>query len=83
MFTVGIFGQAVQSVEAELRTMEDMGYRNESIRGIAGAVSFFLKLNPKDDVNNMRLVLKVKPSQVLNRDLSAVTVSLRDEPVYT
>jgi hypothetical protein len=83
LFAVGIFGQAVQSVEAELRTMEDMGYRNESIRGIAGAVNFFLKLNPKDDVNNMRLVLKIKPSQVLNRDLSAVTVSLRDEPVYT
>ena len=79
----GIFGQAVQSVEGEIRTMEDMGYRNESIRGIAGALNFFLKLNPKDDVNNMRLVLKVKPSQVLNKDLSAVTVSLRDEPVYT
>jgi hypothetical protein len=79
----GIFGQAVQSIEGEIRTMEDMGYRNESIRGIAGALNFFLKLNPKDDVNNMRLVLKVKPSQVLNKDLSAVTVSLRDEPVYT
>jgi len=83
LITFGIFGQAVQSVEAESRTMEDMGYRNESIRGIAGAVNFFLKLNPNDDVNNMRLVLKIKPSQVLNRDLSAVTVSLRDEPIYT
>lgn len=83
LFTIGVFGQTVQSIDAEIRTMEDMGYRNESVRGIAGALSYFLKLNPKDDVNNMRLVLKVLPSQVLNRELSAITVSLRDEPVYT
>ncbi len=79
----GIFGQTTQSTDSDIRTMEDMGYRNESIRGIAGAISFFLKLNPNDDINNMRLVLKLKPSQVLNKDLSAITVSLRDEPVYT
>ena len=79
----GIFGQTAQSTDGDIRTMEDMGYQNESVRGIAGALSFFLKLNPNDDINNMRLVLKVKPSQVLNKDLSAITVSLRDEPVYT
>jgi len=75
----GLFGQEY----AQLRSLEDMGYRNESITGIAGALTYFLKLQPRDDINNSKLVLKIRPSQVLNRNISAVTVSLRDEPVYT
>ncbi|MDP1842610.1 MAG: cellulose biosynthesis cyclic di-GMP-binding regulatory protein BcsB [Sediminibacterium sp.] len=75
----GLFGQEY----AQLRSLEDMGYRNESITGIAGALTYFLKLQPRDDINNSKLVLKVRPSQVLNKNISAVTVSLRDEPVFT
>jgi hypothetical protein len=65
------------------RTFEDMGYRNESITGIAGAVTYFVKVQPRDDLNNMKLVLHIKPSPVLNSNISAVTVSLKDEPVHT
>ena len=74
----GLFAQ-----EAQVRTLEDMGYRNESVIGIAGALTYFLKLQPSDDVNNTRLVLNIRPSQVLNKDKSTITISLKDEPVFT
>ncbi len=74
----GLFAQ-----EAQVRTLEDMGYRNESVIGIAGALTYFLKLQPNDDVNNTRLVLNIRPSQVLNKDKSTITISLKDEPVFT
>jgi len=69
--------------DAQRRTLEDMGYRNESVIGIAGALTYFLKLQPGDDVNNTKLVLNIRPSQVLNKDKSTITVALKDEPVYT
>jgi len=69
--------------DAQRRTLEDMGYRNESVIGIAGALTYFLKLQPGDDVNNTRLVLNIRPSQVLNKDKSTITIALKDEPVFT
>jgi len=65
------------------RSLEAMGYRNESIMGINGAISYFLKVQPRDDVDRTNLILQVKPSQVLREDMSTITVSLKDEPVYT
>ncbi|TAF50213.1 MAG: hypothetical protein EAZ62_08140 [Sphingobacteriia bacterium] len=81
----GIQAQSIpQSTETvQYRSFEDMGYRNESIIGITGAITYFIKLKPKDDVNNSKLILRLHPSQVLNSERSAVTVSLKDEPVYT
>jgi hypothetical protein len=65
------------------RSLEAMGYRNESIMGINGAISYFIKLQPRDDVDRTNLILQVRPSQVLREDMSTITVSLKDEPVYT
>jgi hypothetical protein len=78
MVASGIIAQ-----DAKLRSFESMGYRNESIIGIAGALTYFVKLQPRDDVNNTKLVLYIRPSQVLREDKSTVTISLKDEPVYT
>lgn len=65
------------------RSFENLGYRNESIIGISGAITYFLKLEPRDDINKTKLVLHIKPSPVLNPVRSTVTIALRDEPVYT
>ncbi|MBX9733420.1 MAG: cellulose biosynthesis cyclic di-GMP-binding regulatory protein BcsB, partial [Chitinophagaceae bacterium] len=86
LFVQAVFAQAnTEAINADpsKRTLEDMGYRNESITGIAGALTYFVKVQPRDDLNNMKLVLNIKPSPVLNSKISAVTVALKDEPVHT
>ncbi len=69
-----------QSVQ---RTFEDMGYRDQSIYGITGSITYFVKVKPDDDMENSKLVLYIRPSQVLNPNTSTVTISLKDAPVYT
>ncbi|MGL6068989.1 MAG: cellulose biosynthesis cyclic di-GMP-binding regulatory protein BcsB, partial [Sediminibacterium sp.] len=86
LFVQAVFAQANKeaiNTDPSKRTLEDMGYRNESITGIAGALTYFVKVQPRDDLNNMKLVLNIKPSPVLNSRISAVTVSLKDEPIHT
>jgi hypothetical protein len=65
------------------RTFEDMGYRDQSIYGITGSITYFVKVKPDDDMENSKLVLYIRPSQVLNPNTSTITISLKDAPVYT
>lgn len=65
------------------RTFEDMGYRDQSIFGISGSITYFVKVKPDDDMDQSKLVLYIRPSQVLNPNTSTVTISLKDAPVYT
>ena len=65
------------------RTFEDMGYRDQSIFGISGSITYFVKVKPDDDMDQSKLVLYIRPSQVLNPNTSTITISLKDAPVYT
>ncbi len=72
-----IFSQVVT------RTFEDMGYRDQSIYGITGSITYFVKVKPDDDMENSKLILYIRPSQVLNPNTSTITISLKDAPIYT
>jgi hypothetical protein len=74
----GIFGQY-----ESMTTFETMGYRDQNITGIAGALTYFARVKPDDDIDQSRLVLYIRPSQILNPNTSHVTVYLKDEAVYT
>jgi len=65
------------------RTFEEMGYRDQSIVGISGAITYFVKVRPDDDIDQAKLVLYLRPSQVLNPNTSTVTISVKDAPIYT
>lgn len=67
----------------QARTFESMGYLDQEIVGISGSTNFFVKIKPDDDVDNSRLLLQVRPSQVLNPNTSFIIISLKDAPVYT
>jgi hypothetical protein len=71
------WSQAIQ------RTFEDMGYRDQSIFGISGSITYFVKIKPDDNMEGSKLVLYIRPSQVLNPNTSTVTISLKDAPIYT
>lgn len=73
----GAWSQTIQ------RTFEDMGYRDQSIYGISGSITYFVKVKPDDDMDQSKLVLFIRPSQVLNPNTSTITISLKDAPVYT
>ena len=65
------------------RSFESMGYDDESIVGITGSLSYFLKIKPDDNVDQTKIVINIRASQVLNPNNSMVIVYLKDEPVFT
>lgn len=71
-----LFGQ-------QQRTFESMGYDDQSIIGITGSMSYFIKVKPDDDVDHSKLVINIRTSQVLNPRNSFVTVYLKDDPIKT
>lgn len=80
-----LFMMALSSARSQTiqRTFEDMGYRDQSIFGISGSITYFVKVRPDDNMEESKLVLYIRPSQVLNPNTSTVTISLKDAPVYT
>jgi len=73
----GVWAQNAQ------RTFEEMGYKDQSIVGISGAITYFVKVSPDDDIAQSKLVLYLRPSQVLNPNTSTITISVKDAPIYT
>ncbi len=65
------------------RTFESMGYDDQSIIGITGSMSYFIKVKPDDDIDHSKLIINVRASQVLNPRNSFVTVYLKEDPVKT
>lgn len=80
-----LFMMALSSARSQTiqRTFEDMGYRDQSIFGISGSITYFVKVRPDDNMEESKLVLYIRPSQVLNPNTSTITISLKDAPVYT
>jgi uncharacterized iron-regulated protein len=64
IFVLGLLGTTHAQI---IRSFEDMGYDDATIRGIQGSLTYFLKIKPDDDVNNSKLILHIKASQVLNQ----------------
>lgn len=71
------------SQAGDSRTFKSMGYDDASIQGITGSLSYFLKINPDENVDASSVVLNVRASQVLNPSNSFLVVYLKDEPVFT
>ncbi len=80
LFLLAVSSAWSQNVQ---RTFEDMGYRDQSILGISGSITYFVKVKPDDNMDESKLVLYIRPSQVLNPNTSTVTISLKDAPVFT
>ena len=74
----------IGSLNAQLdRTFASMGYDDASIVGINGSISYFIKVKPDDNVDQSRIVINVRASQVLNPNNSFVIIYLKDAPVFT
>lgn len=65
------------------RTFDAMGYEDQSIVGISGSMSYYIKVSPTDNVDQGKLYLNIRASQVLNPNNSFVIVYLKDEAVWT
>jgi hypothetical protein len=50
----------------DARTFKAMGYDDASIQGITGSLSYFLKVNPDENIDASSVVLNIRASQVLN-----------------
>jgi hypothetical protein len=65
------------------RSFEAMGYDDQSIVGISGSMSYYIKVSPTDNVDQSKLYLNIRSSQVLNPNNSFVIIYLKDEAVWT
>lgn len=65
------------------RTFESMGYDDQSIIGITGSLSYFIKIKPDDNVDQSKVILNIRASQVLNPRNSFIIIYLKDEPVFS
>ncbi len=69
--------------QQSLVSFKAMGHDDEAIFGMSGSTSYFLKLDPKYEVNGSKLVLFFQPSQALIKDHSFVNVLIADQPVFS
>jgi hypothetical protein len=60
-----------------------MGHEDESIYGMIGATSIYLKISPLVEMNGSKLVLFIEPSQALIKDHSFVNIVINERPVYS
>ncbi len=60
-----------------------MGHEDESIYGMIGASSFYLKVSPLVEMKGSKLVLYIEPSQALIKDHSFVNIIINERPVYS
>jgi len=60
-----------------------MGHEDESIYGMIGATSIYLKISPLVEMTGSKLVLFIEPSQALIKDHSFVNIVINERPVYS
>lgn len=76
------FGTAAMAQQSVV-SFKAMGHDDEAIYGMSGSTSYFLKIDPKYEVNGSKLVLFIQPSQALIKDHSFINVLVADQPVYS
>lgn len=74
--TTSIAQQSIVSFKA-------MGHDDESIYGMIGASSFYLKVSPLVEMRGSKLVLYIEPSQALIKDHSFVNIVINERPAYS
>jgi len=60
-----------------------MGHDDDPIFGMSGSSSYFLKIDPKYEINGSKLVIYFEPSQALIKDHSFINILIADNPVYS
>src|ERR1700761_8397244 len=71
------------SIAQSIVSFKSMGHDDESIYGMIGASSFYLKVSPLVEMKGSKLVLYVEPSQALIKDHSFVNIVINERPVYS
>lgn len=71
------------SIAQSIVSFKAMGHEDESIYGMIGASSFYLKVSPLVEMKGSKLVLYIEPSQALIKDHSFVNVVINERPVYS
>jgi hypothetical protein len=71
------------SIAQSIVSFKAMGHDDESIYGMIGASSFYLKVSPLVEMKGSKLVLYIEPSQALIKDHSFVNIVINDRPAYS
>jgi len=71
------------SMAQSIVSFKAMGHDDEPIYGMSGSTSYFLKIDPKYEINGSKLVLYFEPSQALIKDHSFINVLVADQPTFS
>jgi len=78
-----LFSTASMAQQQSIVSFKAMGHEDEPIFGMSGSSSYFLKIDPKYEVNGSKLVIFIQPSQALIKDHSFINVLIADQPVFS
>jgi hypothetical protein len=71
------------SMAQNIISFKAMGHDDDPIFGMSGSVTYFLKIDPKNELNGSKLVLYFEPSQALIMDHSYINILIADQPTYS
>jgi len=78
-----LIGTAASAQEQQIISFKAMGHADDPIFGMIGASSYFLKIDPQNEMNGSKLVLYFEPSQALIKDHSYINILIAGDPVYS
>jgi len=78
-----VFLLSKASLAQQIVSFKQLGYQDQAIYGMSGAVSVYPKISPLVQIEGSKLVLKLEPSQAVIKEHSFVNVIINDKPVYS
>jgi hypothetical protein len=66
-----------------IATLKSLGQNEETIYGMSGAHSFYIKVAPTIQIKGSKLVLYIEPSEALIKKHSYINVIINNRPVYS
>ncbi|RYZ97396.1 MAG: hypothetical protein EOP47_21770, partial [Sphingobacteriaceae bacterium] len=78
-----VFLLAGASLAQSIVSFKSLGHNDNTIYGMSGATSYYLKISPLTEMNGSKLVLYFEPSQALIKEHSYINILINDQPAYS
>jgi hypothetical protein len=78
-----LIGTTASAQQQQIVSFRAMGHHDDAIFGMIGATSYFLKIDPQNEMDGSKLVLYFEPSSALIKDHSYINILIADNPVYS
>jgi hypothetical protein len=78
-----VFLLSQASLAQSILSFKAMGHPDNTVYGMSGASSYYLRISPLVEMNGSKVVLYFEPSQALIKDKSFINILINDQPAYS